>query len=97
MGHPIDPTSLPRLDTPWPADVPYPGSEDRGTEAANPVSILNTLPFTGDLIAAATARLGIDRLANYVAEQLGGECHCPERREKLNRLDARLRKWLGMG
>jgi hypothetical protein len=54
-------------------------------------------PLAGDIIAAATARLGIDRLAKYVAEQLGGECHCPERQEKLNRLDARLRRWLGIG
>jgi hypothetical protein len=75
-----------------PAAVPGSATVDEPTPAPS-----YGFPLAGDIIAAATARLGIDRLAKYMAEQLGVECGCPERQQKLNRLDMRLRKWLGMG
>jgi hypothetical protein len=53
------------------------------------------IPLAGDLVAAATKRLGVDRFVRYVSAQLGVECGCPARQEALNRLDAKLRRWLG--
>ena len=54
------------------------------------------IPLAGDLVAALTAKLGADRAAKWVAEKLGGDCHCAARREKMNRLDRKLRRWLGL-
>lgn len=52
------------------------------------------IPLAGDLIASATHRFGADRLARWVAAQLGTDCGCPERQARLNALDARLRRYL---
>jgi hypothetical protein len=55
--------------------------------------------LAGDLVAAVTARLGADRLAKWLAKVATGvpDCGCLERQRKLNEIDARLRKWLGIG
>jgi hypothetical protein len=53
------------------------------------------IPLAGDLVAAAAARLGADRLAKWVAGRLGRECGCARRRAKLNQVDRALRRWLG--
>lgn len=55
------------------------------------------LPLAGDLVAGLTRLLGVDGAVKYVADYLGVDCGCPERREKLNRLDATVRKFLGIG
>jgi hypothetical protein len=65
-----------------------------GTDATLPPSY--GLPLAGDLAAAFTARVGVDRAAKWVAAKLGIEdCGCPERQAALNRLDAKLRRFLG--
>lgn len=56
-----------------------------------------SLPLAGDLIKAASRRLGADRLARWVAARLGVDCGCEERRLRINALDAKLRKYLGLG
>lgn len=62
----------------------------------DPAPIPSTWPLAGDLVAAMTKRVGIDRLTNWVAEELGGgDCGCESRRQKLNELDAKFRKFLG--
>lgn len=55
-----------------------------------------TIPLAGDLVAALTARIGADRAAEWVASKLGKPCGCAARREKLNRLDRKLRKHFGL-
>lgn len=56
-----------------------------------------SIPLAGDLVAALTARVGADRAAEWVASKLGKDCGCAARREKLNRLDQSVRKFLGIG
>jgi hypothetical protein len=54
-----------------------------------------TIPLAGDLVAALTHKLGVDRAAKYLAKLAGKpDCGCEKRRVWLNRLDARLRSWL---
>jgi hypothetical protein len=53
------------------------------------------LPLAGDLVAALTKRMGIDWVVKTVADELGVDCHCVERQQKLNALDAKLRQFLG--
>lgn len=55
------------------------------------------LPLAGDLVAALTARIGADRAAEWISDKLGKDCGCATRRAALNRLDAKLRSWLGIG
>jgi hypothetical protein len=60
-------------------------------EEPTPSSLL-----AGDLLAAFTARVGADRAAKWVAAKLGAEdCGCEARRQALNTLDAKLRRFLG--
>jgi hypothetical protein len=54
-----------------------------------------TVPLAGDLFAALTKRIGVDRAVKYVSDKLGVDCHCEERRRKANELDARVRRFLG--
>lgn len=54
-----------------------------------------SIPLAGDLVAAMTKRIGVDRLTRWVAEELGVDCHCSARQEALNRLDAKFRRFLG--
>jgi hypothetical protein len=56
---------------------------------------LAATPLAGDLMAAASQRLGADRLASWLASKLGVDCGCEWRRVKLNEIDAKLRKRLG--
>lgn len=56
-----------------------------------------SIPLAGDVVAALTARVGADRAAEWVASKLGKDCGCAARREKLNRLDQSVRKFLGIG
>lgn len=54
--------------------------------------------LAGDLMEAAAKRLGADRLANWIADKLGmDDCGCAHRRDAINRLDARIRAYLGPG
>jgi hypothetical protein len=53
-----------------------------------------TIPLAGDLVAAATKRLGADRLARWIEAKVGVDCGCESRREALNRLDEKLRCYL---
>jgi hypothetical protein len=64
-----------------------------GPEASGGASTA-PIPLAGDLVAALTARVGADRLASWVAAQLGADCGCAERQRKLNELDVKLRRWL---
>lgn len=52
-------------------------------------------PLAGDLVQALAAKIGADRAAKWVAEKLGVDCGCSARQEAINRLDAKLRKFLG--
>jgi hypothetical protein len=61
------------------------------------VPSLAGIPLAGDLMKAAAEKLGADRLASYISGKLGVDCGCPARQAALNRLDAKLRKWLGWG
>ncbi len=53
-------------------------------------------PLAGDLMAAATKRIGADRLTRWLHERIGVNCRCQDRQRRLNEADRRLRKWLGM-
>jgi hypothetical protein len=53
-----------------------------------------SIPLAGDIIEAATRRLGVDRLARWLADKLGVDCGCDDRRRALNRIDAQLRRYL---
>lgn len=56
------------------------------------------IPLAGDLVEAAAKRFGADRLANWIAAKLGAhDCRCESRRNALNKLDASLRAYLGLG
>jgi hypothetical protein len=69
---------------------------ERGEEPKPVAQALQpTVMLAGDLVAALTKRIGADRAAKYVADKLGADCHCEERRQKLNALDARVRRFLG--
>lgn len=51
------------------------------------------VPLAGDLVAALTARVGLDRAAEFLAHAAGFEdCGCNRHRVWLNRLDARIRR-----
>jgi hypothetical protein len=52
------------------------------------------LPLAGDLLAMVLRWVGVAWLVERWAERT---CRCASRQERLNRLDARLRRWLGMG
>jgi hypothetical protein len=56
---------------------------------------LAQVPLAGDLVAALTKRMGIDWVVKTVADELGVDCGCPERQQKLNALDAKFRRFLG--
>jgi hypothetical protein len=52
-----------------------------------------SIPLAGDIIAAVTSKLGVDKATKKLARLLGkADCGCAARRARLNRLDARLRK-----
>jgi hypothetical protein len=51
--------------------------------------------MAGDLVAALTKRMGVDWVVKAVADELGVDCGCADRAEKLNRLDAKFRRFLG--
>jgi hypothetical protein len=68
------------------SDVPSP---------ASPLVGMPRLPLAGDLVAAMTERVGIDRLAKFASRIAGKDCGCSERREWLNRLDRRIRQRFG--
>lgn len=55
--------------------------------------------LAGDLVELAAKRMGADRLAEWLAMKLTGvpDCGCESRRVKLNEIDVKLRKWLGIG
>lgn len=62
-----------------------------------PPSPAHSIPLAGDLVAALARRIGIDRLSRWVESKTGQPCGCEERRQKLNRLDEKLRMFLGRG
>lgn len=54
------------------------------------------IPLAGDLVAALTAKFGIDRAAKFAAKLAGkADCGCDKRRAWLNRLDRRIRGMVG--
>jgi hypothetical protein len=53
--------------------------------------------LAGDLMESAAKRLGADRLAKFIGGKLGVDCGCSARRDAINRLDAKLRAYLGLG
>jgi hypothetical protein len=63
---------------------------------ARPPTPTGSPTLAGDLVEAAAKRLGADRLAKWIEEKTGLPCNCDSRQAALNRLDATLRKWLGM-
>lgn len=65
--------------------------------APPPPASAPTLPLAGDLVEALTQRIGADRLARWVGAKLGVDCGCAARRDRLNDLDATLRRFLGVG
>jgi hypothetical protein len=72
-------------------EAPAPRAEGRPEPAPS-----YGLPLAGDLAAAFTARVGADRAVKWVAAKLGTEdCGCDRRRQALNALDAKLRRFLG--
>jgi hypothetical protein len=56
---------------------------------------LAAIPLAGDLVEAASKRIGADRLASWLASKLGVDCGCQWRHDKLNEIDGKLRKRLG--
>jgi hypothetical protein len=77
-------------------EAPAPRVEgDFANRPASTASALAQLPLAGDLVAALTKRMGIDWVVKTVADELGVDCGCPERRQALNALDAKLRRFLG--
>lgn len=84
------PAEFPDAPPPEVAPDPLPGP----APPPPPIRVL----LAGDLMEAAAKRLGADRLANWLAAKLGkDDCQCAARRDALNRLDARLRAYLGLG
>jgi hypothetical protein len=71
------------------------GPEEVARTAVETNQGIASIPLAGDLVAALTKRMSIDRLAKYVAEQLGAECGCSKRQAALNALDAKFRRFLG--
>jgi hypothetical protein len=55
------------------------------------------IPLAGDLVEAMAKRIGADRLMQLVHREVGGCLPCAARRDVLNRLDRRFRKFLGWG
>jgi hypothetical protein len=77
-------------------EAPAPRVEgDLANRPASTASALAQLPLAGNLVAALTKRMGIDWVVKTVADELGVDCHCVERQQKLNALDAKLRRFLG--
>jgi hypothetical protein len=65
-----------------------------------PVSapILAGIPLAGDLVERAAKKMGADRFARWFAQKRGyADCNCAERRDRLNALDAKLRRYLKLG
>jgi hypothetical protein len=55
------------------------------------------IPLAGDLMATASRLIGADRLARWVAENMGyDDCGCADRQRWLNEQDAKLRRYLGL-
>jgi hypothetical protein len=57
----------------------------------------HAIPLAGDLVEALARRIGADRLSKWVEAKTGQPCACEERRQKLNRLDEKLRRFLSRG
>ena len=55
----------------------------------------HTIPLAGDLLEAALKRVGAGRLTKLYERARGKGCGCTKRKERLNRIDRRIRKWLG--
>jgi hypothetical protein len=53
------------------------------------------IPLAGDLVEAMAKRIGADRLMRLVNREVGSCLPCAARRDTLNRLDRRFRKYLG--
>lgn len=75
---------------------PQPGADLPPVVARGPAPAAGPMPV-GDLVAALTKRLGADRATRWIADKLGVECGCLERQQKLNALDAKVRRFLGWG
>jgi hypothetical protein len=71
----------------WPATTAAP-------TAPKPAPVI---PLAGDLVEAMAKRIGADRLARLVHREVGGCLPCAARRDVLNRLDRRFRRFLGWG
>lgn len=51
------------------------------------------IPLAGDLVAAVAKKFGADRAARAIARLVGkADCGCARRQQRINRLDARLRR-----
>lgn len=48
--------------------------------------------LAGDILAVIAARIGAARVASWLG-RIGIDCGCPHRLQRLNRVDAKLRKW----
>lgn len=88
------PEEFPESPAPPPVPAP-PAVAPRPDPSPDPVPRFASIPLAGDLVAAMTKRMGVDRFTRYVTEKLGVDCGCESRRVKLNELDAKFRKWLG--
>jgi hypothetical protein len=61
----------------------------------DPVQVAR-IPLAGDLLEAALAKFGADRFAKWWEAATGTNCGCKDRKAKINRLDAAIRRRLGI-
>jgi hypothetical protein len=90
-GCPEAPGYCPGMYTPWICDVLRADAGHTPSPTPSPALVATA---AGDLVAALARRIGADRAAAFVAAKLGVDCGCKGRQDALNRLDAKVRRYL---